>query len=116
MRKTKNNIMKTVSFEELPKYLMIDTGEDYRYYHPIIFKWEWEGWQNAYYAMYARYYPKSGNLNPKQALFHVTAPTYEEALEEFLHRYDEEKRFIKGKIWTGGNPEVIDYTNRAGRD
>lgn len=102
---------KKTRFEDLPKYIKIDTGEDELFYHPIVFKWEWEGHSNAYYAMYARCYNGTGNFNPSQVLFHVSAPSYEDAVEKFLEEYERKRKYVKGGYWIGDNPKIIDLLN-----
>lgn len=99
------------NFNDLPKYLIIDTGKDELLYRPTIIKWENDGNMNAYFAMYARYYTGSGNINPTQVLFFVNAPSYDEAEKLFLEEYDKNKKYIKGKYWIGDNPKIIDLLN-----
>lgn len=98
-------------FKDLPKYLIIDTGEDELLYHPTIFKWENDGNTNAYFAMYARYYTGSGNINPSQVLFCVYAPSYDEAEKLFLEEYSKNSKYIKGRYWVGDRPRIIDLMN-----
>lgn len=103
-----------ITFEDLPKYLRIDTGEDMLYYHPTIIKWENDGISNAYFAMYARYYLKSGQINPKQVLFFVNAGTFNEVVQKFIAEYRRNEEYIKdGRIWTGERPKIIDLTNTS---
>lgn len=98
-------------FNDLPKYLIIDTGEDELLYRPTIFKWENDGNTNAYFAMYARYYPASGNINPSQVLFCVFAPTYDKAKKLFLEEYGKNIKYINGRYWVGERPRIIDLMN-----
>ena len=102
---------KKTKFEDLPKYIKIDTGKDELFYHPIIFKWEWEGHENAFFAMYARCYNGLCNFNPSQVLFYVNAPSYEKAVEKFLEEYDKNQKYIKGRYWIGECPKIIDLAN-----
>lgn len=96
-----------ITFERLPKYLMVDRGRTTWYFHPVIFKWEWEYHQNAYFAMYAKFNPRSNTFNVSKALFWASAGTYEEAKEKFLQKYCK-LDCIKGKMWYGKDPVKLD--------
>ena len=104
--------MENLEFKDLPKYLLIDTGKNKLFYHPVIFKFENEGLLNAYFAMYARRY-KSGNINPSQVLFCVCASSYNEAEKLFLEEYSKNTRFIKQNFWVGERPKIIDLMNMS---
>ncbi len=101
------------NFKDLPKYLIIDTGEDELLYRPTILKWENDGNRNAYFAMYARYYTGFGNINPTQVLFYVYAPSYDEAEKLFLEEYSRNSKNIKGRYWIGDRPKIIDLMNMS---
>ena len=102
-----------IEFKDLPKYLIIDTGKDELLYRPTIIKWENDGNMNAYFAMYARYYTGSGNINPTQVLFFVYAPSYNEAEKLFLDEYARNGKSIKGRYWVGDRPKIIDLMNMS---
>lgn len=101
------------TFKNLPKYLIIDTGEDELLYRPMIFKYENDGNRNAYFAMYARYYTGTGNINPAQVLFYVYAPSYDEAEKLFLEEYSKNSEYINGRYWIGDRPKIIDLMNMS---
>ena len=101
------------NFNDLPKYLIIDTGKDELLYRPTIIKWENDGNMNAYFAMYARYYTGSGNINPTQVLFFVYAPSYDEAVKLFLEEYSRNGKYIKGIHWVGDRPKIIDLMKKS---
>lgn len=101
------------NFNDLPKYLIIDTGKDELLYRPTIIKWENDGLGNAYFAMYARYYTGYGNINPTQVLFFVYAPSYDEAVKLFLEEYSRNGKYIKGRYWVGDRPKIIDLMNMS---
>lgn len=101
-----------MDFKELPKYIIYNTRYDQYFYHPIIFKWEWDGWPHAYYAMYARFYPTSGFINPSQVLFYAKSSTYNEVVEKFHKKYTEMAKFVKGNIWMGEPPLKIDLSDK----
>lgn len=106
--------MNTVkSFDELPKYIEYETANDVFHYHPTIMKWENDGCANAYYAMYARYYPASCKINPEQVLFFVCSSSFNGAVERFIDEYNKNSQFIKGKIWIGDRPKIIDIMNQS---
>lgn len=99
------------SFDDLPRYLLIDTGEDVWYFHPTIIKWETLHSSNAYYAMYARYYPNSGTTNAAQVLFYVSASSFDEVISKFIEEYGKMSSFVKNRSWTGEKPAKIDLFN-----
>lgn len=102
-----------IGFKDLPKYLIIDTSKEELLYRPTIIKWENDGLGNAYFAMYARYYTGSGNINPTQVLFFVYAPSYDEAEKLFLEEYSRNGKYIKGRYWVGDRPKIIDLMNMS---
>lgn len=101
------------SFEDLPKYIEYETTNDVFIYHPTIMKWENEGLTNAYYAMYARYYPISKKIVPEQVLFYVCASSFNEVVDKFINEYSQNAKFIKGRKWIGDKPKIIDLMNNS---
>lgn len=99
------------SFEDLPKYIEYETESDVLFYHPTIMKWENERYANAYYAMYARYYPGSKKINPEQVLFFVCSSSFNEVVAKFIEEYNNNAQFIKGRKWIGDRPKIIDLMN-----
>ena len=109
-----NRNMNTVkSFKDLPKYIEYETSNDVFIYHPTIIKWENEGLTNAYYAMYARYYPRSRKIDSGQVLFYVCAGSFTEVVDKFIIEYNQNAQFIKGRKWIGDNPKIIDLMNNS---
>lgn len=51
---TKKDLMENVIewLDEMPKYLRLNGGEEY--FVPIIYKHEWDGHDNAWFAMFAK--------------------------------------------------------------
>lgn len=107
--------MNTVkSFEDLPKYIKYETDNNkVFYYRPTIIKWENKGLSNAYYAMYARYYPRSRKINHEQALFWVCSSSFNDVLLRFIDKYNNNVQFIKDYTWIGDRPKIIDLMNRS---
>lgn len=103
------------NFDKLPKYLMVERGRQIMYFHPIMFKWEWEHHDNAYFAMYAKYNPRSNTFNPSRVLFWVSAGSAEEVKEKFFQKFTE-LDCIKGKTWLGNNPLKLDLMNLTETD
>lgn len=96
-----------ITFQKLPKYLKVEKKSKTWYFHPIIFKWEWDCHDNAYFAMYAKYNPRLNTFDPSKVLFWVAAGTYEEAKDKFLQKYSE-LECINGKTWLGKGPVKLD--------
>lgn len=71
---------------EAPKYIKWErqTGKTI-YYEPLITKQENEGDSNAYEAMYARFYSRSGirRYQMNEYLFRVQGPTLADTLQRF---------------------------------
>ena len=105
------NNNKKLTFDDLPKYISIDTGKGSLFFRPTIIKFENEGLSNAYYAMYARYYPKSRQIKPEQVLFFVMSSTFDDLEEKFIVEYKRNESFIKDYKWTGERPLIIDLMN-----
>lgn len=104
----KNNLIK--SFDDLPKWIGYDTGCDVLCYHPIIFKWENVGLSSSFFAMYARYYPRTARMDPSQVLFYVHENNFERVVFKFIEKYNSLCHNINAKwLWTGGKPQVINF-------
>lgn len=103
-----NEILK---FDELPKSIEYETAVGRFYYHPAIMKFENHGLENAYFAMYARYYPKSGRINAEQVLFFVYARSFSEVIRCFLDAYSKNEKFIVDMKWVGERPLIINMKN-----
>lgn len=113
----KKNSCLIESFDDLPKWIGYDTGKDILCFHPIIFKWENVGISNAYFAMYARYYTRSCQINPTQALFFVHESSYDKAVFAFIEKYNQMRWLINGKgLWTGERPLIIDLMDHKAID
>ena len=102
---------KQFTFEDLPKYLIYGKGDKEKLFRPTVFKWEWEGHSNAYFAMYAQYNPGSKTLRVNRALIWAIGSSYDEALERFLAKCKENRKFMSGKTWKGDKPFDIDLMN-----
>ena len=105
--------MKAKSFEDLPKWIEYDTVGKTLFYHPTIIKWENENLPNAYFAMYARFYPALGHLNPEQVLFSVCSGSLNDVIEKFIAEYNEMSKFIKNRKWIGERPQKISLRNMS---
>lgn len=103
--------MEAKSFEDLPRYIAYQTVGKVFTYLPVIVKRENTGRGNAYFAMYARYYTRTGKMNPEQVLFWVCASTLNEVIENFIEEYNKNEQFIKDRIWYGDRAKIIDLTN-----
>lgn len=101
------------SFDELPKSIEYETAAGRFYYHPTIIKFENHGLENAYFAMYARYYPKSGRINAEQVLFYVYAGSFSEVIISFLDAYSKNEKFVVDMKWIGERPLIINMKNRC---
>ena len=104
---------------KMPKYLRLHGGEEY--YVPIFYKHEWDGHDNAWFAMYAK--EGSKYFNPTNCILGVQGPDFLTTLKKF---YDEVKRLsalgvIAGKEYHPENlPEEeknkrYAYNSRYGR-
>lgn len=106
--------METIkSFDDLPKQIEYETDNDILYYIPTIIKWENVASPNAYYAMYARFYPASGKTNTEQVLFSVHAGTFNEVVEKFIWEYNNMAKYVKNRKWTGEYPQIISLKNTS---
>lgn len=99
------------TFSDLPKYLMIERGKETMYFHPVVIKWEWDGHSNAYYAMYAKFNPRSCTLNLSKVLFWVSAGSYEAAQDAFVNKVNKMRHYIDVKTWKGDLPVKLDLAN-----
>ena len=103
--------MSAKSFEDLPRYIAYETVGKVFTYLPIIVKRENAGLPNAYFAMYARYYTRTGKMNPEQVLFWTCASTLNEVIEKFIEEYNKNERFVRNRIWQGDRAQIINLTN-----
>lgn len=70
------------------------------------------GLPDAYFAMYARYYTRSCQINPTQVLFFVHESNYDKTIVAFIEKYNEMRWFVNDKgLWTGERPLIIDFMN-----
>lgn len=103
--------MKAKSFEDLPRYIAYETVGKVFTYLPIIIKRENEGLSNAYFAMYARYYTRTGKMNPEQVLFWTCAGSLNDVVEKFIGEYNRNEHLVTDRIWQGDRPKIINLTN-----
>ena len=92
------------AFDNIPKYCRVTVGKnEYRYY-PIIMKYEWNGHDYAYIAMYAKF---TKYINPNNFLFRVQATDYNIVIEKFITEVEKLKLEgkIVGKSWKGSAPK-----------
>lgn len=99
--------MKQSGFDELPKAIAVEKHNTTAYFQPIIFKFENDGHSNAYFAMYAKYNPRSHTFDVSKALFWAKGASCDEAVSGLLEKYSELKKFIKGRSWVGEPPASI---------
>ena len=101
----------SITFDDLPNYLTYNRGNKTSYFHPSIIKWEWDGHHNAYYAMYAKFNPRSHTLNLSKVLFWVSGTNIEDTQIAFLQKFAEMRKCIARKTWKGLPPEKLDLKN-----
>lgn len=105
--------MSAKSFDDLPRYIEYETvGKSFTYL-PIIVKRENVGLNNAYFAMYARYYTGTGKMNPEQVLFWTCGQTHNEVVNRFIEEYNRNEMYIKNRIWQGDCPKIISLQNNT---
>ena len=101
------------TFDELPKMIEYETVGKVLYFYPTIIKWENVGLDNAYYAMYSRYYKRSGNINAQQVLFCVSAGSFQKVIDRFIEEYNIQQNNIDNRVWKGDRPKIIDLMNNS---
>lgn len=93
---------------EAPKYIKWErqTGKTI-YYEPLITKQENEGHSNAYEAMYARLYSRSGirRYQMNEYLFRVQGPTLADTLQRFADTLQQLQKteLVKGRYLCAEN-------------
>ena len=98
----------SITFDDLPKYLTYNRGNKTSYFHLSIIKWERDGHYNAYYAMYAKFNPRSHTLNLSKVLFGVSGTNIEDTQIAFLQKFAEMRKCIVERTWKGLPPEKLD--------
>lgn len=101
---------KANSIDDLPKLLIVETEKENVEYRPVIFKYENEGDENAYYAMYAKF-DAQDKLDTTRVLFWVCAPTFDGATNAFVDKFNELSRFINGRTWTSCQAAKLNLLN-----
>ena len=98
-------------FDKLPKYLTVQRYRRTWYFHPIVFIYENDGCENAYFAMFAKYNEGAHTFDTSKVLLWAKHHTYDGAVKAMLDRFAKSKKSIQGRDWSGKVISGLDLLN-----